>query len=54
MDLHAHVMDCIRDYGPMSSFWVFSYERFNGILGEEPTNSQAIELQLISHFIKDN
>ena len=52
MHLHAHVADCIRDYGPMSSFWVFSFERFNGILGEEPTNNRAIELQLISRFIK--
>ena len=42
--LHAHLIECVRDYGPMSTFWLFSFERFNGILGEEPTNNRSIEL----------
>ena len=52
--LHAHLIECVRDYGPMSNFWLFSFECFNGILGDEPTNNRSIELQLISRFIKDN
>ena len=52
--LHAHLTDCIVDYGPMSSFWLFSFERFNGILGDEPTNNRSIEVQLMSRFMKDN
>ena len=52
--LHAHLMDCIRDYGPMSSFWLFSFERFNGILGNENTNNRSIEVQLMDRFLKDN
>ena len=52
--LHAHLCDCISDYGPMSSFWLFSFECFNGILDDEPTNNRSIELQLMSQFQKDN
>ena len=52
--LHAHVVDCIRDYGPMSTFWLFAFERFNGILGDEPTNNRSIEIQLMKRFLKDN
>lgn len=40
--LHAHLAECIADYGPMSSFWLFSFERFNGILGDEPTNNRSV------------
>lgn len=52
--LHAHLVECVRDYGPMSSFWLFSFERFNGILGDQPTNNRSIELQLITRFLQDN
>ena len=52
--LHAHLCDCVADYGPLSSFWLFSFERFNGILGDEPTNNRSVELQLMSRFVKDN
>ena len=52
--LHAHLVDCVRDYGPMSSFWLFSFERYNGILGDEPTNNRSIEVQLMDRFMKDN
>ena len=34
MHLHAHLSDCVNNFGPMSSFWLFSFERFNGILGD--------------------
>ena len=32
--LHTHLVECVRDYGPMSSFWLFAFERFNGLLGD--------------------
>lgn len=38
----------------MSCFWLFSFKRFNGILGNEPTNNRSIEIQLMSRFMKDN
>ena len=52
--LHAHLVECVRDYGPMSSFWLFAFERFNGLLGDEPTNNRSIELQLMHRFLQDN
>ena len=36
----------------MSSFWLYSFERYNGLL--ESTNNRSIELQLINRFVKDN
>ena len=47
MHLHCHLKDIIRDYGPIHSFWCFSFERYNGILGSFTTNNRSIELQLM-------
>lgn len=33
LHLHAHLKACILDYGPVYSFWLFSFERMNGVLG---------------------
>ena len=52
--LHNHLADCIRDFGPLASFWLFSFERFNGLLGDVPTNNRAIEVQLMQRFLDDN
>jgi hypothetical protein len=54
MHMHGHLAECILEYGPMSSFWLFSFERYNGILGDQPTNNRSIELQLMYRFIQDN
>jgi hypothetical protein len=32
--LSLHLTDCCSDYGPVYSFWCFSFERMNGILSE--------------------
>ena len=53
MHLHQHLADCIFDYGPVFGFWLFSFERYNGILGEFYTNNKSIELQLMRKFTKD-
>ena len=42
------------DYGPVQEFWLFSFERYNGILGKQPTNNRVIESQLIERFLRDN
>jgi hypothetical protein len=31
--LSLHISECCRDYGPIYSFWCYSFERMNGILG---------------------
>jgi hypothetical protein len=51
--LHTHVVDCIKDYGPVYSFWLFSFERYNGLLGNFRTNQRSIELQLMRRFLTD-
>lgn len=53
MHMHLHIKDSILDYGPVYAFWLFSYERYNGILGSVPTNNKAIEVQLMKRFVCD-
>ena len=50
MHLHLHIHDVLRDYGPCYGYWLFSFERYNGILGKFPTNQRSIEIQLLRHF----
>ena len=52
--LHCHLTSCVRDFGPISSFWLFPFERYNGILGNQPTNNRSVELQLMRRFYNDN
>ena len=54
MHLHGHLIECLFDYGPIYSFWLFSFERFNGILGGLPTNKKLIEVQIFRCFLRDN
>ena len=53
MHMHGHLADCIRDYGPLSSFWLFPFERYNGLLGQTPTNNRSIEVQIMRRFLLD-
>ena len=34
LHLCLHIKECCHDYGPLYSFWCFSFERMNGVLGE--------------------
>jgi len=34
LHLCLHIKECCEDYGPLYSFWCFSFERMNGILGK--------------------
>ena len=54
MHLHGHLKDVSLNYGPVQEFWCFSFERYNGILGKQPTNNCAIEPQLLQQFLLDN
>ena len=51
MHLHRHLKDCVLDYGPVYSFWLFSFERFKGILGSFCTNNRSVELQIMRKFL---
>jgi hypothetical protein len=54
MHLHCHLYDCILDFGPIYSFWLFSFERENGILGSYKTNKKNLEAQLMRRFLKES
>ena len=51
MHMHGHLKEVV---GPVYAFWLFSYERYNGILGYQPNNNLRIEPQLMQRFLKDN
>ena len=50
MHLHLHLKECFKDYGPAHSFWCFSFERYNGILGSYHTNKRSVEVQFMKKF----
>ena len=50
MHLHYHLKECISDFGPVYAFWLFSFERLNGVLGSYHTNCKDISLQLMRKF----
>ena len=52
MHMHGHLKAVIEDFGPLHSFWLFAYERFNGILGSYPNNNKSIEPQLTKRFLQ--
>ena len=54
MHLHGHLMECIKNYGPVYSFWLFAFERLNGIMGSYHTNGHNISLQFARRFFASN
>ena len=52
--MHCHLASCVNDYGPISSFWLFPFERYNGLLGDQPRNNHSIEAQIMKRFVEDN
>ena len=51
MHLHGHIKQCVLDFGPVYSFWLFSFERMNGILGAYHSNCRDIPLQVMRRFL---
>ena len=51
LHLHGHLKECIEDYGPVYSFWLFAFERLNGILGSYQINNQDISVQIMHTFV---
>ena len=51
LHLHCHLTECVKDFGPVYAFWLFAYERFNGIMGSYHTNSKNISVQLTERFL---
>uniref|UniRef100_A0A1X7U9U7 Uncharacterized protein n=2 Tax=Amphimedon queenslandica TaxID=400682 RepID=A0A1X7U9U7_AMPQE len=55
MNMHCHTQlkECILDYGPLSTFWVFAFGRCNGYLGKFPTNNRSVEIKIMIKFCRD-
>ena len=49
--MHMHLCKCIENYGPVTAFWCFPFERFNGILGSFQKNWIAPEQQMAKRFL---
>ena len=54
MHMHLRLADRLQDFGPLHAFLLFSFEKYNGLPGKQPTNNCSIELQLIKCFLRDN
>ena len=54
MLIHCHLATCLQEFGPFHSFWLFPFERYNGILEGQPSNNRSVEMQLMHRFQKDN
>ena len=53
MHLHCHLKESLFDYGPIHNFWLFSYERYNGILEHFPSNNRSLEIHLMTRFMQE-
>ena len=51
--MHCHLRSCIVDYGPLHGFWLYAFERYNGLLGALPHNNRCIEIQIMDRFLRD-
>ena len=53
MHLHCHLAECVHDYGPTYGFWLFSYKRYNSIVGSYPTNKRNTSEQFMRRFLRE-
>ena len=51
MHLHLHIKECVENYGSVYGFLLFSFERYNGLLGSFHTNNREVEVQLMRRFL---
>lgn len=51
MHLHLHLRECVENYGSIYGFWLFSFERYNGILGSYHTNNKTVEIQIMRKLV---
>ena len=52
LHLHMHLRETLLDFGPVYGFWLFGFERFNGILGSYKTNNRDIESQIMRNVLE--
>ena len=54
MHIHCHLAPYLCEFGPLHGFWLFPFERYNGILEGQLTNNQSVEMQLMKRFQNNN
>ncbi|KAG1443667.1 hypothetical protein G6F56_010589 [Rhizopus delemar] len=53
MHLHLHLLESIRDFGPIYSFWVYGFERFNGDIKKIRVNHKSsFEVTYMKKFLQ--
>ena len=52
MHFACHIPSCLLRFGPAQGFWLFSFERYNGLLGVAQLNHKTITVQLMQHFLR--
>ncbi|OAD79343.1 hypothetical protein PHYBLDRAFT_162417 [Phycomyces blakesleeanus NRRL 1555(-)] len=53
MHLHLHLGKCVHDFGPIYTFWLFSFERYNGLLKNIETNQKGcFESMMMKRFLE--
>ena len=51
MHMAVHIKENILDYGPLSSFWVFAFERYNGVLQHFQKSWLGPEKQMLKKLL---
>jgi len=51
--LSLHIRQCCLDYGPPYTYWCYSFERMNGLLGSYSTSHRSIEPELMRILMKN-
>lgn len=54
MYLYGYLLDCLFDFGLIYLFWLFSFERENGIFGFYLINRKSIEIQIMKKYLKES
>lgn len=51
--MHGHIKDTVLDFGSLYSFWLFSFERYNGMLSQTETNRRpGLEQTIACSFLE--
>ena len=51
--LSLHIRQCCLDYGLSYTYWCYSFEQMNGLLGSYSTSNQSIEPELMRILMKN-
>ena len=48
---NMYLKEVILDHGPVTSFWCFSFKRFNGTISSTTTNKRSVDFQLMRKLL---